>query len=87
MGSVAVRAIAQNCRCMRVIQVVLIKCMMAKESDIDDLEAQQEHVLCVCEACFRISLFCDTSYRQLVLSAQLHGARKNTHATCECTAD
>ena len=67
MGSVAVRAIAQNCRCMRVIQVVLIKCMMAKESDIDDLEAQQEHVLCVCEACFRISLFCDTSYRQLVL--------------------
>ena len=39
MGSVAVRAIAQNCRCMRATQVVLIDCMVAKESDIDDLEA------------------------------------------------
>ena len=39
MGSVAVRAIAHSCRCMRIMQVVLIECMMAKDSDIDDLES------------------------------------------------
>ena len=31
IGSVAVRATAQNCRCMRIIQFILIERMMAKE--------------------------------------------------------
>ena len=55
MGSVAVRAIAQNCRCMRIIEGDLIEYMMAKESDIDGPELYQERVPRISGACFRIS--------------------------------
>ena len=61
IGSVAAMAIAQNCRCMRVIQVVLIECMMAEEFDVDNVEALQKKGLCVYWVCLRISPFLTVS--------------------------
>ena len=78
MGSVAVRAIAQNCRCMRVIQVVLIDCITAKESDIGHSKE---------ESFVFMEPVHDTSYRQLVLARKGHSARKHTHANTECTTE
>ena len=40
---------------MRVIQIVLIDCMTAKEFDIDNFEVSRKEFFIFCGACFRLS--------------------------------